>query len=329
MKTYFESIYKNEDTVSYFASAIENGKLAHAYILEGPTGSGKRTLAKAIAYARVKDSPYANKILNDQSPDVLYFGVPEKKKTIGVDVIRALKNDVYIKSSELDAKFFILTDCQLMTDSAQNAALKILEEPPQNVYFFLCTDSASALLPTVRSRAQTIRMQIFTDEELAQYAKKDPKWNGLSQSDPARFSFQIRKAGGCIGRLSQDTNDANEAVLHEKALNVISLLDAGEYTPMLLYCNKLAPNRSDLDAVLLKIALGLRDALAVRNGVQGTLQLFSNADETLAATKHLTACGILSAITEIEKTRKRIAANPNLKGIQILLADTLLRAIQN
>ena len=329
MKTYFESIYKNEDTVSYFSAAIASGKLAHAYILEGPAGSGKRTLAKAIAYARVKDNPHAHKILKDQSPDVLYFGVPEKKKTIGVDVIRALKNDVYIKSGELDAKFFILTDCHLMTDSAQNAALKILEEPPQNVYFFLCTDSASALLPTVRSRAQTIRMQIFTNEELSHYAKKDPRWQSLFQSDPLQFSLQIRKAGGCIGRLSHDADDANEAALQEKALHVISLLDAGEHTPLLLYCNKLAGSRSELDTVLLKIALGLRDALAARNGMQSTLQFFPTADSALSETKHLTAKGMLCAVTEIEKIRTRLISNPNLKGIQILLADTLLRAIQN
>lgn len=329
MKTFFESIYKNEDTVSYFVSAIESGKLAHAYILEGPAGSGKKTLAKAIAYARVKDNPHAHKILKDQSPDVLYYGVPEKKKTIGVDVIRALKNDVYIKSNELDAKFFILTDCQVMTDSAQNAALKILEEPPANVYFFLCTESASALLPTVRSRAQTIRMQIFTDEEVARYAKKNPTWQAISQHDPARFFFQIRKADGCLGKLSPDTDDSNEATLHEKALRVISLLDTGEYTPLLLYCNKLAASRSDLDAVLLKTALGLRDALAVRNGIQNILQLFPTATEADSATKHLTVKGMLAAVTEIEKTRNRLNSNPNLKGIQILLADTLLRAIQN
>ena len=245
------------------------------------------------------------------------------------DAVRALKSAVYIKPNELDAKFFILTDCQLMTVSAQNAALKILEEPPENVYFFLCTDSAAALLPTVRSRAQTIRMQVFTDKELAQYAKKDATWQSLAQNDPTRFSLLIRQAGGCIGKLSRDSDSSDEAMLQEKAYKVISLMDAGEFAPMLLYCNKLAANRSELDAVLLKTALGLRDALAIRSGTQDTLQFFSTENEVLLATKHLTARGMLCAVTEIEKIRSRLISNPNLKGIQILLADTLLRTIQN
>ena len=146
MKTYFNSIYGNADGIRYFTDAIESGKLAHAYILEGPAGSGKKTFAKAIAAERVKSSPFAEKIIRDASPDLSYFGLIEKKKTVGVDTIRALKNEIYIKPSELEARFFILTDCHLMTEQAQNAALKFLEEPPKNVYFFLCTDSASALL---------------------------------------------------------------------------------------------------------------------------------------------------------------------------------------
>ncbi|MBO5653234.1 MAG: hypothetical protein J6S44_03365, partial [Clostridia bacterium] len=180
MKQYFDPIYGNADSIRYFTDAIEHGKLAHAYILEGPAGSGKRTFAKAIAAQRVKNSPFAEKIPRDASPDLSYFGLIDKKKTVGVDTVRALKSEVYIKPSELDARFFILTDCQLMTEQAQNAALKILEEPPQNVYFFLCTDSAASLLPTIRSRAQTVRMQIFSDKELFEFATRAPAWRNLS-----------------------------------------------------------------------------------------------------------------------------------------------------
>ncbi len=329
MKNYFETIYGNTDTVRYFAAAIETGKLAHAYILEGPCGCGKRTLAKAIAHARAKDNPFADKILSDRSPDVMYFGLADKKKTIGVDTIRALKSAVYIKPNELDAKFFILTDCQAMTPGAQNAALKILEEPPQNVYFFLCTDNAAALLPTVRSRAQTIRMQIFQAEKLAHYAKKNTDLLSLSSSDPMRFALLIRRAEGCIGKLYNGIDGTDELTLQESASKLISLLDTGEYTPLLLYCSKLASTRSELDTLLLKTALGLRDVLACRNDINNILQFYRTKEEALTASKHLTTRGILGAITEIEKIRLNLTTNPNLKGIQTLLADNLLRAIQN
>ncbi|MBE6638243.1 MAG: hypothetical protein E7616_02140 [Ruminococcaceae bacterium] len=329
MINYFDTIYGNNDSIRYFTCAIKENKLAHAYILEGPAGSGKRTFAKAIAATREKDSQFADKILSENSPDLMFFGLAEKKKTIGVDTIRTLKNAVYIKPSELDAKFFILTDCQAMTTAAQNAALKILEDPPQNVYFFLCTDSSSALLPTVRSRAQTIRMQIFGENELGLYAKKDPKWQSLSQRDPEGFMRTIKKANGCIGNLYNNTDDKDELRMQENALKLISLLDSGEYVPLLLYCTKIASSRSELDYLLLKTALGLRDILACRHGNPIDMQLYLSESAALNAAFHLTTYAILSVITEIEQTRLQLTGNPNLKGAQILLADKLFRAIQN
>lgn len=328
MKNCFETIYGNADSISYFTAAIASGKLAHAYIIEGPDGSGKRTLAKAIAEERVKDSPFAEKITREQSPDVEYFGLPDKKKTIGVDTVRQLKSSVYIKPSELDAKFFILTDCQAMTVQAQNAALKILEEPPQNVYFFLLTDSASALLPTVRSRAQTVRMQTFTEDELASYAKREPKWRTLSEKDPERFRQMISLAGGCIGKLQDGGEDKEGPGQKESAKKLIALLDAGEYTPLLLYCVKLASNRTELDRILGQTALGLRDVLAARNGMRSGMLLYATCENALGAAHHLTARALIAAATEIEQTREFLTCNPNLKGVQTLLADRLIRSIQ-
>ena len=328
MRNYFDTLYQNQDTIAYFRSAIEGGKLAHAYILEGPRGSGKRTLAKAICATRVQNSPFASKIESEQSPDLLFFGLQENKKTIGVDTVRALKSAVYVKPSELDAKFFILTDCQAMTVQAQNAALKILEEPPQNVYFFLCTDSVSALLPTVRSRAQTIRMQSFGIEELSRYARSIPKWAKLAESDPERFSELIISAGGCIGGLEGTGEDKETLSQKQSAKKLISLLDAGEYMPLLLYCHKLTTKRTELDKILLYTACGLRDALAAKYGQSDAQMLYPTQDAANDATRHLTTRAMLNAAFAIEKTREQLTCNPNLKGVQALLADTLLAAIQ-
>ncbi len=328
MRNYFENIYGNAEGISYFSSAIAAGKLAHAYIIEGPAGSGKRTFAKAIAGQRVQNSPFAEKIERDQSPDLAFFGLADKKKSIGVDTVRAIKSEVYIKPSELDAKFFIVTDCHTMTVQAQNAALKILEEPPQNVYFFLLTESASALLPTVRSRAQTIRMQTFTEHELAAYAKREPKWRSLAEKDPSQFHQMISLAGGCIGKLQENGEDKESLGQKEKAKKLLCLLDAGEYTPLLMYCASLTKSRTELDAILTATACGLRDALAARNGILSPLMLYPTAEDAQNATRHLTSDGLLGAAFEIEQTRELLTCNPNIKGVQALLADNLLRSIQ-
>ena len=328
MSNYFDQIYGNADSIAYFTAAIRGGRLSHAYILEGPSGSGRKTLAKAIAATRVKDSPFAHKIVRDQSPDLLLFGIPEKKKTIGVDTVRALKSEVYVKPNELDAKFFIITDCQAMTPQAQNAALKILEEPPKNVYFFLCTDSAAALLPTVRSRAQTVRMQSFTEGELELYAKRDPRLQSLAASDPERLRLLIRQAGGCIGRLQSQTEDKEFVRIRTSAQALISLLNREEYLPLLLHCRSLSESRSELDAILQRTAEGLRDVLACRAGSCQTLLLFDDCEEALDAARRLSDRSILLTANEIEKQRMQLASNPNLKGVLALLADKLYRALQ-
>ncbi len=328
MKNYFETIYGNAESVSYFTAAIAAGKLAHAYIIEGPAGSGKRTLAKAIAAERVKNSPFAEKIPREQSPDLQFFGLLDKKKTIGVDTIRALKSAVYIKPSELDAKFFILTDCHTMTVQAQNAALKILEEPPPNVYFFLLTESASALLPTVRSRAQTVRMQTFSEQELANYAKREPQWRLLCEKEPDKFRQMLSLAGGCIGKLQENGEDKEILAQKEKAQKLLSLLDAGEYTPLLLYCATLTKSRPELDAILTLTACGVRDVLAARNGMCQGMLLFATCEDALAAARHLTQRALVAIAAEIEQTREFLTCNPNIKGVQALLADHLLRCIQ-
>lgn len=330
MKSYFDSIYGNEDSVRYFTDTIESGKLAHAYILEGPAGCGKKTFAKAISAQRVKSSPFSEKIPRDASPDLSYFGLIDKKKTIGVDTVRALKSAVYIKPSELDAKFFILTDCHLMTEQAQNAMLKILEEPPQNVYFFLCTENASAFLPTVRSRAQTIRMQVFSDKALSDYALGDAHWRALSQNDPTQFAKQIRTADGCIGKLSTQKEDKDSTALENRARELISLLNTGEYLPLLLFCNKMAETRPQLEALLQKASLGLRDVLAIRtDSKKACLMFFADFDSAAEAAAHLSDRNILALINEMDSARGKLVSNPNLKGMLSLMADGLFRATQN
>ena len=131
----FDAIYKNEQTIEYFKRAIASGNLLHAHIIEGVEGSGKHTLVNAIAKALSPE--FAEKIENNNEPDIITVGLEGDKKTIGVDSIRALKQRSSLTPNELDYLMFIIEDADTMTNSAQNSFLKLLEEPPSNVYMFL------------------------------------------------------------------------------------------------------------------------------------------------------------------------------------------------
>jgi len=125
----------NEQLINYLSSAIDDNCLPHALIFEGPEGSGKTTVALSVSAAL--DPQYADKIKRLQSPDVTLHAPEENKKSIGIAMIRDLKAKAFIKPQELAVRVFIIDCASAMTDEAQNALLKILEEPPSNVYFML------------------------------------------------------------------------------------------------------------------------------------------------------------------------------------------------
>ena len=137
--------------------------LSHAYILSGPAGSGKRTLAGLLAAALVctgggerpcLSCPGCRKALAGIHPDIVRAG--DDGKDISVAQVRQPRADAYIRPNEADRKIYILENAQTMNPSTQNAMLKLLEEGPAYAAFLLLTDNAAALLPTVRSRCELL-----------------------------------------------------------------------------------------------------------------------------------------------------------------------------
>ena len=154
--------------ITYFNDVISAGKLSHAYIIEGE-GEGKGEFIRSIA-ARLAPA-FENKIMSGGAVDIHEFSLEDKKKSIGVDVVRQIKEIVMLRPTELDFIFVIINNADTMTVAAQNAALKILEEPQPGVHFFLLCDSKTALLPTVRSRSVTLRAEGNTKTNLTDTEK--------------------------------------------------------------------------------------------------------------------------------------------------------------
>ena len=159
--------------------------------------------------------------------------------------------------------------------------------------------------------------------------KEKSEWKHLFQSNPVAFSAALRAADGRIGKLEQKKEDKDALLSQSKAKELIKLLYGGQYLPLLLYCNKAAESRPQLDALLQKACHGLRDALAVRKSTQIPLLFFATVADAEEAAEHLSDRSILALITEIKKIQNDLAGNPNLKGTLAMLADTLFRAAQN
>ena len=147
----------------------------HAVIIEGERGCGKRTLAVEMAaamFCRNFDAAKnracgrcaaCRKVLGGVHPDVTFVG--DGAKTITVDEVRAVRTAAEVRPNESDIRLFVICDGQNMTVQAQNALLKLFEEPPQPVRFIITCDNVSRMLETIVSRAVTVRIGGLPAEE--------------------------------------------------------------------------------------------------------------------------------------------------------------------
>ncbi len=145
---------------------FENGRMPHASLINAPDMSAAVAQARRIAAAAVCEAQgkkpcslcrHCRKAEAGIHPDIITIGritddKGKKKKQISVDQIRALSADACMLPNEAARKVYIIEDADSMNPSAQNAALKLLEEPPLGAMFLLCAENAMQLLPTVRSR---------------------------------------------------------------------------------------------------------------------------------------------------------------------------------
>lgn len=147
--------------------ALRAGRFPHALILEGVQPEKTAALASLLARAAVclsgDEKPCGRcagcvKAQAGSHPDLTVLDGDADPRAFPVDAVRRLRADAFIKPNEAPNRVFVLRGVQNMSELAQNALLKVFEEPPAHVFFLLTTVSAAALLPTVRSRAQIVSL---------------------------------------------------------------------------------------------------------------------------------------------------------------------------
>ncbi len=168
----FDSFYGNDTLLSAVAHAVDNNSFPSACLIGGVEGTGKFTLAKLIASALLcsgADRPcqkcsHCIKTASLSHPDMTVIDMGDKE--IKVDTVREIRAEVYVRPNEANCKAVIIRHAENLNTAAQNAFLKVLEEPPANVFFILVTENMYALLETVRSRCLKLSVSPLSDEEM-------------------------------------------------------------------------------------------------------------------------------------------------------------------
>ncbi len=260
--------------------ALERGKVAHAYLLTGPRGVGKTSVARILAH-EINHLPYDE---NSSHLDIIEIDAASNN---GVDDIRALREKAQVAPVSAPKKVYIIDEVHMLSKSAFNALLKTLEEPPEHVVFILATTDADKLPATILSRVQQfffrpIPVGIMT-KQLMNIAKKE----GFAIEEDAARLIAERSRGGFRDGIS--------------TLDQLSIL---------------ATPDQPLTASMVTEYLGLSDTMVLGNLLDSYPS--DDNDKVLNTFQELENSGANSVVVShqlLSIARNRLRKNPNLIGL--------------
>ncbi len=200
----FSELVGQEHIVQTLSNAIENDRLAHAYIFSGPRGTGKTSTARIFAKSlNCINGPSITpclkcdnclKITSGQSVDVLEI---DAASHTGVDHMRELNDQVKFMPVECKYKVYIIDEVHMLSTGAFNALLKTLEEPPKNVIFILATTESHKIPATIHSRCQQLHFRLLTNDELVNHLSTVSTQESITIDSPSLHAI-ARQSSGCM-----------------------------------------------------------------------------------------------------------------------------------
>jgi len=321
--------------------AIAGGRVAHAYVFEGPPGVGKRSAALGLAMAL--DCPVApglgcgaceicRRIEAGLHPDVPSFGPSGPGGQIVIDDIRAILALTRTRPHEARARVIVVDDADAMNPSSANGLLKTLEEPLPGNHLVLCTGAPDRLLPTVRSRAQRIRFRALGPTALTAIARA----RGLPE---ARAEIAVALADGSAARMLEAAGvregngtsvaNADEAADGEstglgQALGelrrAVSTPGAGQMFDAVQALTGEKESKADLPRLLALLGGLYRDAMAVAAGAPELATLARVGDPQALASLGLDRLGrAVTSIVDVQLALQ-VNVNPTLALERLLIA---------
>ncbi len=202
--------------LDYLRGAQERDRLAHAYLIAGAAGSGKRVLAAEIAQLVNGAEPAA--VFAGSAPDVYLAGPESKSRRIVIEQIRQLEHALQMQARGGRRKVAIVSEADRMVPQAANAFLKTLEEPPNNSLLLLLSSIPEVLPDTILSRCLTLQLATPAGASLsAEERELLALLEGVATEKSAgNVHGAYRLAQGCqrlLGKIRNDIQEENGAIL--------------------------------------------------------------------------------------------------------------------
>ena len=275
-----DEVLGQDHVTSILRRALDQGKIAHAYLLTGPRGVGKTSVARILAH-EINHLPY-----DDDSSNLDIIEIDAASNN-GVDDIRVLREKAQVAPVSAPKKVYIIDEVHMLSKSAFNALLKTLEEPPEHVVFILATTDADKLPATILSRVQQFFFHPIPTEIMTRQLMNIAKKEGFAIEEDAARLIAERSHGGFRDGIS--------------TLDQLSIL---------------ATSDQPLTANMVTEYLGLSDATMLGN----LLDSYPSDDneKVLNIFQELENSGANSVVVShqlLSIARNRLRKNPNLVGL--------------
>ena len=303
----------NKRAQETLAAFVNGGRFPHALLLEGPEGSGRRTFAREIAaalFCRGEHKPCGScnqcrKVLEQNHPDVEYYGGDGSRRSFHIDTIRQLRQNAWLLPGEAPCRVCVLCGAENMTDQAQNALLKILEAPSEHTIFILTAENRAMLLSTILSRVQTIRLEPLTPAEIL------PVLRERCPDQPGKKLEWAAETADTIGQALALLADESLQKHAQLAQRMLELLCNGSEYDLLTAVEPVSRKREDL----LEVCTQLRQLLTAE------LTRAASGGESRFSTRRITR--MLEALDDL---LPRVQQNGNTLLLSTLLALRLSQA---
>lgn len=301
---FFDGLFGNGKIKLRIAALLENNTLPHAFLIVGPSGSGKRTFALELAAALNCENngkggslpchkcTMCKRIRENNFADIMRLKRQGSKATIGVEEVRDFREDMFLSATESQRKIYIIEEADKLTVNAQNALLTVLEEPPTNLVIMLLCESADKILTTIKSRAQTIAMERFSDEALKELLIANNERARLySKTDTATLDGIIMASDGRIGRAfsllsdgeARENNENREVI--EKIVS--ALKPSRPYSELYLALGALPTSRGEFCEALELIMSALRDISLIKFDKNLPLLFYTSRETAKEASREI------------------------------------------
>ena len=319
----FDDVVGQQGVTQTLKNQLQTGRLSHAYLFTGTRGTGKTTCAKILAKAVNCENPQDGNPCNRCAAcrsidagacmDVLEIDAASNN---GVDSVRALRDDAVYTPAEVKKRVYIIDEVHMLSLSAFNALLKIIEEPPEHLLFILATTELHKVPATILSRCQRFDFRRIVPEDIVGRLNYIAYQESI-ELEPDAAAFLARLADGglrdAVSLLDQCASAAQGAVTVDEACKVLGLAGARQTAALmeavgrhdaaaaLSIFNTQYAEGKDLGAMLDELCAVARDLLILRTAPQAGIQMISGicTPQELRTLQPLLSPGELLRITAV------------------------------